>query len=32
VIVRQHISITDFPLPEATLYLEYGPLMLPSER
>jgi hypothetical protein len=32
VIARQHLSFTDFPLPEATLYLEYGTLMLPSER
>jgi hypothetical protein len=32
VIVRLHLSFTDFPLPEATLYLEYGTLMLPRER
>jgi hypothetical protein len=32
VIVRLHLSFTDFPLPETTLYLEYGTLMLPSER
>jgi hypothetical protein len=32
VVVRQRISFTDFPLPEVTLYLEYGTLMLPRER
>ena len=32
VVARQHLSFTDFPLAEATLYLEYGTLMLPSER
>jgi hypothetical protein len=32
VIVRQVIEWTDFPLQTATLYLEYGALMLPSER
>jgi len=25
-------SFTDFPLPAATLYPEYGTLMLPQER
>jgi hypothetical protein len=32
VVVRQRIGFTDFPLSKAVLYLEYGALMLPSER
>lgn len=32
VLVRQSIPFTDFPLPSITLWLEYGVLMLPSER
>jgi hypothetical protein len=32
VVARQSITFTDFPLPAVTLYLEYGTLMLPSER
>lgn len=31
-IVTQKIPFTDFPLPEITLYLEGGVLMLPAER
>lgn len=29
---RQHLPLTDFPLPSVKLYLENGVLMLPSER
>jgi hypothetical protein len=32
IVARQDIEYTDFPLPEITLWLEYGTLMLPSER
>lgn len=32
VVARQEIEYTDFPLPEVTLWCEFGTVMLPSER
>lgn len=32
IVARQEIEFTDFPLPEFTLWCEFGTVMLPSER
>ena len=31
VLAQQHIAMTDFPLPEFTLWFEHGTILLPSE-